>query len=69
MWVQSGGQSNLGLKGKDTLSSKIGKEGSQKYRNTKVKGLKLAQMTLSSTKRSKKQQQLQNATTGDGRPG
>lgn len=32
----------LDLKGKDTLSSKMGKKGSWKCRNTKVKGLKLA---------------------------
>lgn len=69
MWGQSGGHSDLRLKGKDTLSSKIGKEGSWKYRNTKVEGLKLTQMTLSSTKKSKKQQQLQNATTGPGMEG
>lgn len=71
MWGQSRGHSNLGLKGKDTLSSKIGKEGSWKYRNTKVKGLKLTQMTLGSTK--KKQETTAttecNYRARGGRPG
>lgn len=56
-------QIRLGLKGKDALSSKTGEKGSWRHRNTKVKGPKPTQTTLSNTK---KQQHLQNVRPGRG---